>query len=94
MVGPAYSRVPKKYKIAGVRAVLKAINKKLAAKVFVAEDAEIKVVAEVLRRAKEDNIEIIWVSTMTKLGEFCSIGVGASCCVLLKSYEDELGKEG
>ncbi|HHY12318.1 MAG TPA: 50S ribosomal protein L7ae-like protein [Firmicutes bacterium] len=86
MVGPAYGQISKKYKIAGVRAALKAIDRGLVSKVLVAEDAEARVVADVLAKAKENNIEIIWVSSMRQLGEYCSISVGASCCALLKSY--------
>ncbi len=94
MPGKQYGRIPKKYKIPGVRAVLKAIDKGLVAKVLVAEDAETKVVSGVLAKAKGNDIEIIWIPNMKQLGEYCGINVGASCCALLKSYKEGLGKEG
>lgn len=94
MTGKQYGRIPKKYKIPGVRAVLKAMDKNLVAKLLIAEDAETKVVSGVLARAKKNDIEIIWISNMKQLGEYCGINVGASCCALLKSYEEQLRKEG
>jgi large subunit ribosomal protein L7A len=84
MVGSMYSQVPKKYKVPGAKAVLKAMDKGIVAQVLVAEDAEAHVLAGVLARAKALDIEINWVSSMKQLGEYCGINVGASCCAILK----------
>ncbi len=83
MVGPTYRRIPKKYKIPGAKAVLKAIDQGLVALVLVAQDAEAHVVADVLEKAKERNVRVDWVPTMKQLGEYCGINVGASCCAIL-----------
>lgn len=87
MVGPVYTQIPKKYKVPGAKAVLKAIDKGIVAQVLVAEDAETHVVSDVLARAKQMDIEVNWVSSMKELGEFCGINVGASCCAILKSWK-------
>ncbi len=84
MIGPAYAQIPKKIKIAGAKAASKAISRGSAQKVLIAKDADAKIVANVVMMAKENNVEIVWVASMKQLGEYCNIGVGASCCVLLK----------
>jgi large subunit ribosomal protein L7A len=84
MLGPDYDHIPKKNKVAGAKAVSKAIAGGLARKILVAQDAEMKIITDVLDLAKENDVEIVWVSTMKELGEYCSISVGASCCAILE----------
>lgn len=83
MTGSTYGRIPKKYKVPGAKSVLKAIDQGLVAQILVAQDADLRVVAGVLEKAKERNIKVEWVPTMKELGEFCGINVGASCCAIL-----------
>lgn len=83
-MSPAYEHVPKRRKVVGARAVTKAMSRGSVEKVLVAQDADMKVLRDVLNLAKQSEIEIAWVLNMKELGEYCGISVGASCCAILK----------
>ena len=85
MIGPSFGQIPKRNKVAGVRAVSRAIAEGSAKKILVAKDAETKIITEVLLLAEEKGIEVVWVARMKELGEYCGISVGASCCAVLES---------
>ncbi|HHY70042.1 MAG TPA: ribosomal L7Ae/L30e/S12e/Gadd45 family protein [Bacillota bacterium] len=83
-MSPAYDKVPKRRKVIGAKSVERALSKSLLDKVLVAKDAEERVISDVLILAEQSGVEIVWVSNMMELGEYCGIGVGASCCGILK----------
>ncbi len=47
-------------------------------RVYVARDADPRVVADVIRLATDAGVEIVWADTMRELGRACGIDVGAS----------------
>jgi large subunit ribosomal protein L7A len=51
---------------------------------LIANDAETKVTASVVKQAQELNIPIIYVDSMKKLGKACGIEVGASTVVIIR----------
>ncbi|HOV66418.1 MAG TPA: 50S ribosomal protein L7ae-like protein, partial [Bacillota bacterium] len=63
-MSPAYERVPKRRKAVGARAVTKAICRGSVEKVLVAQDADMKVLRDVLNLARQSEIEIAWVLNM------------------------------
>jgi len=81
---PTYMGVSRKDKVAGARATQRALAKNLVRKVYVARDADEKVVKGVLSLCKEKNIQVIYVNSMKELGEYCGLRVGASVCAILK----------
>ena len=87
MIGPDYNQIPKKSRLAGARAVQKAVSEGKAKEILVAKDAESKIIAKVLLLAEERGIKVVWVSGKQQLGEYCGISVGASCCALLDSTD-------
>jgi large subunit ribosomal protein L7A len=77
------SRLKTGEKLVGVNQARKAVIKGTAKAVFIAEDAERRIVLPIRELCESSNIEVIPVSTMKKLGEACGIEVGAAVAVLL-----------
>lgn len=68
----------------GTNQTVKAISRGQARAVFVAQDADRRVVDPVLRAARERGIEVVEVASMTTLGRVCGIAVGAAAAALLE----------
>ena len=60
--------------------MLKSVKEKSAKKVFIAKDAEAHVTSELIKLCEANNIEIVYVNTMTEIGKMAGIEVGSSCC--------------
>lgn len=69
-------------RVAGAKQTLKAINKGEAKAVYVAKDAEPRVVEDVVAAAQQKGIPLYYVDTMAELGAACGISVGASCSAI------------
>jgi large subunit ribosomal protein L7A len=75
-----------------VRATERAVQNGLCRAVYVAKDAEERVVKNLLRLCEEKGIPVSFFDSMKELGEFCSLKVGASACAILKEPGDGTGK--
>ena len=71
-------------KLVGINQCRKAVKDGSALTVFLAEDAENRIRLSLLELCKEQNVEVVSVSTLKELGEACGIEVGAAAAVLLK----------
>jgi len=71
-------------KSVGTKQTMKAIQKGLAVKVLIAEDAESHVVAPLYELCGEKNLEVIKVESMAALGKACGIDVGTASVAILK----------
>lgn len=71
-------------KIVGTNQVKRALINDKVEKVYIAKDAENKVVEDIVDLCNEKGIEIIYVETMKKLGQQCNIDVSAASAALLK----------
>ena len=71
-------------KIVGVKQTIKAVEKGSAKMVFVAKDADERVVGKIVELCKKDNIQITYVESMKQLGKACNIDVGAAVACTLK----------
>jgi large subunit ribosomal protein L7A len=69
----------------GANQTAKAIRKGRAEVVFVARDADRRVVEPVLQVAREMGVPVVEVPTGKELGRACGIAVGASAAAILKS---------
>ncbi len=69
----------------GANQTAKAIRKGRAEVVFVARDADRRVVEPVLQAAREMGVPVVEVPTGKELGRACGIAVGASAAAILKS---------
>jgi|DewCreStandDraft_1066081.scaffolds.fasta_scaffold01369_20 large subunit ribosomal protein L7A len=68
----------------GANQTTKAIRKGRAQVVFVARDADRRVVEPVLRAAQEMGVPVVEVASGRELGRACGIAVGASAAAILK----------
>lgn len=74
-------------KVVGVNQVKKALLNKEAERVYIAKDAEKKVVDQIIQLCKETGIEIVYVDTMRELGQQCNIDVRAASAAILKKIK-------
>lgn len=76
-------RLPKN-RVVGIKQTLKALKNNEVFKLYVAKNAEKKVIAPVVNLANENSIEIEYIDTMRELGKLCGIDVGAASVAMLK----------
>lgn len=67
----------------GTNQTVKAIGRGQAQMVFVAQDADRRVVDPVLRAARERGVAVVEVPSMAALGRACGIAVGAATAAIL-----------
>ncbi|MCL4494524.1 MAG: ribosomal L7Ae/L30e/S12e/Gadd45 family protein [Firmicutes bacterium] len=70
-------------RVVGVRETLKRIAHGTAIGVFVAKDADPRVVEDVVSQSKDRGVPLEYVDSMDELGRLCGIEVGAACAALL-----------
>lgn len=78
------SKLPDR-RIVGAKQTLKAIKSGIAEKVYIADDADVRVTVPIIEACKDNSVEIVRVETMKELGQLCSIDVGASAACVTKS---------
>jgi large subunit ribosomal protein L7A len=71
-------------RIIGTNQTTKALQQLSVKTVFVAKDAESRVVNPVISLAREKGVPIEWVDTMKELGKACGIEVGAATAAILQ----------
>lgn len=70
-------------RVIGIKQVTKAVNKSLALQVFIAADADERVVIPLKRLCAEKDVETLETATMQELGRACQIEVGAAAVAVL-----------
>lgn len=68
----------------GTKQTLKALEANAADAVVVADDAEKRIVDQVLQLAEANGVQIYTVPSMRELGKVCGIDVGAAAVALKK----------
>jgi large subunit ribosomal protein L7A len=71
-------------KVVGAKQTAKVLMNDQAEVVYVAKDADERVVRRVLELAKERNVPIVMVETMAELGKACNVEVKTATAVLIK----------
>lgn len=71
-------------KIVGTNQVKRALLNDKVEKVYIAKDAEGRVVKDIVDICNKKEVEIIYIETMKKLGQQCNIDVSAASAALLK----------
>lgn len=69
----------------GINQTAKAIARGRAQVVYIAKDADRRVVEGVVTAAKAANLDIVEADSMREIGRACGIGVGAAAAAILKS---------
>lgn len=70
--------------VIGIKQVTKAVKRGLTSEVFIAEDADERVIGPLKTLCNEENITVYLVSSMKELGKACSIEVGAAAVAVLR----------
>ncbi len=70
-------------KVIGVKQTKKALNAKIAKKVFISLNADPAIRDEIAELSKSANVEVVEVDTMEMLGKACGIQVGAACAAIV-----------
>lgn len=70
-------------KVAGIKQTRKALREGTATKVFLADDAEQRVLRSILELCSDSGVETVVVPTMHELGLACGIEVGAACAAIV-----------
>ena len=73
------------FRAVGSNQTAKAIGKGRAEVVFVAKDADRRVLEGVLAAARDRGVDVVEVGSMRELGRACGIAVGASAAAILSS---------
>ena len=71
-------------RVIGIKQVAKAVKREAATDVFIADDADAKVVEPLKVLCTEHNVPISRVSSMKELGTACNIEVGAAAAAAVK----------
>lgn len=70
-------------KVIGIKQTAKALKNKQGKKLYVAKDADLKLVEPIIELAKTNSLQIVYVETMKELGTLCSIDVSAATALIL-----------
>lgn len=68
----------------GTKQTRLAIDKGMAVKVFVARDADAKLVEPIILQCKELGVPVTQVASMRELGKACGIQVGAAAAAMVR----------
>jgi large subunit ribosomal protein L7A len=71
-------------KVVGIKQTIKAIKSGDGKSVYIAKDADIKLVEQVKKLSMDNSLEVIYVENMKELGRLCGIDVGAATALILK----------
>lgn len=77
-------RLKTQRKVVGAKQTSKVLENNQAEVVYVAKDADERVVRRVLELAKEQGVPIVMVETMKQLGEACNVEVKTATAVVIK----------
>lgn len=71
-------------KVVGIKQTIKAIKNGEGRTVYIAKDADNKLIKTVEELSMEHSLEVVYVETMKELGKLCGIDVGAASALVLE----------
>jgi large subunit ribosomal protein L7A len=74
-------------RIVGTKQTTKAVQRNQAKVVYVAADAEDRIIEPLLALCREKSVEVIKVNSMKELGRACGIQVGSAAAAILEDGE-------
>jgi len=74
----------KRSKTVGVKQTMRAVESGSAKTVFIAKDADAKVVSNLKELCKNKSVTVVYAESMKQLGKACGIEVGASAAALIE----------
>ena len=70
-------------KVVGAKQIRKALNAGKAKAVFLAQNADPAITEPLAAVCQQNNVEFVWVKSMTDLGSACGIEVGAAAAAVV-----------
>ena len=70
-------------KLIGIKQCAKAIKNGQGVELYVAKDADERLISPLVELAESKNIKVVYIDTMRELGKMCSIEVGSSATLTL-----------
>lgn len=70
-------------KVVGVKQTIKALKNKEGKTLYVAKDADFKLLEPIIRLAEINSLPVVYVDTMKELGVLCGIAVSAATALTL-----------
>lgn len=70
-------------KVVGIKQTTKALKNKEGKTLYVAKDADEKLLEPILKLAEANSLPIVWIDTMKELGVLCGIAVSAATTLTL-----------
>ncbi len=71
-------------KVVGTKQTQKAIEKDQTQVVYIAKDADERVISPIIKLCGEKSLELVMVDSMSELGKTCGIKVGAAAAAALR----------
>ena len=71
-------------KVVGIKQLKRALKNRTAQTVFLAEDADPRLMEPLRAACEQAQVELVLVPTMQELGKACSIAVGAAAAAMLR----------
>ena len=71
-------------KVVGIKQLKRALKDRTAQTVFLAEDADPRLMEPLRAACEQAQVELVLVPTMQELGKACSIAVGAAAAAMLR----------
>jgi large subunit ribosomal protein L7A len=70
--------------VVGTRQTTKAVESGAALVVYVAEDADTKIVAPLVQSCEEKGVKVLRIASMAEIGKACNIKVGAAMAAIIE----------
>lgn len=77
------ARLIRATKIVGAKQTMRAFDSNKVTVVYIARDADNKVVQPIIDRCKQMNVELVYLNTKVELGRACGIDVGAAVASII-----------
>lgn len=71
-------------KVVGIKQTIKALKNGEGRTVYIAKDADNKLISTVEELSMEHSLEVVYIETMKELGKLCGIDVGAASALVLE----------
>ena len=71
-------------KVIGIKQSVKAVEKKTAAAVYIADDADVRLISTLQQACRNQEVPAVTGYSMEELGRACGIDVGAAAVAVLK----------
>lgn len=79
-----YEGLKEAKKVIGAKQVMKAVDKGLAVRIYVAQDADRRMTEPLVLLCQDKHIAVEYALSMSELGKSCGIEVGAAAVAVLK----------